>query len=149
MFQKQTALVERNNMIIVALSCKGFIQVETFVGHFLSNETPKKYIRAYDQLNKFDIYFCSYSVQCFSLWDVYIGISPYRTLAAVWTAKHGGDVTWSCEKIQTLLIFYVICEHTVQWTHFIHWTSAVFFYIALKCTPFTTYDIDRMYFYCK
>ena len=81
-------------------------------------------------------------------YETYIGISPHRTLAVAWTAIYGSYViygTWSCEKIQTLFIFRAIWENTahVQWircsrkgSHRIHWTSAVFFHIALKWTPF-------------
>ena len=54
-------------------------------------------------------------------------------------------VTWSCEKIQTLIIFRAIWGNTalVHWircspkgSHLIQWASAVFSHIALGWTPF-------------
>ena len=54
-------------------------------------------------------------------------------------------MTRSCEKIQTLFIFRVICGNTahVQWikcspkgSHLIRWMRAVFSHITLKWTPF-------------
>ena len=90
----------------------------------------------------------SHSAQWFLPWDVYRYQPIYRTLAIVelqyMQLYH--YVTWSCEKIQTLFISRAIWEYTahVQWikcspkgSHLIHWTSAVFFHIALKWTPFT------------
>ena len=80
--------------------------------------------------------------------ETYIGISQYRSLAVVelQSMEVMLYMTWSCEKIQMLFLFRAIWENTahVQWikcspkgSHLIiHCTSAVFFHIALKWTPF-------------
>ena len=50
-------------------------------------------------------------------YETYIGISPYRTLACLAVVELQSmavisQVTWSCEKIQTLFIFRAIWENT-------------------------------------
>ena len=89
----------------------------------------------------------SHSAQWFSLWDVYWyqPISHSRCRLSTMCGRIMSCVTWWCEKIQTLFIFRAICDNSahVQWikcspkgSNLIHWTSALFFHIALEWTPF-------------